>query len=119
MVTFAPRYPQKLHSALYHTHRGIAIAAHNTVAEAAMISAYAHSSAVFLTYFYKRCKAFPDAVNFFTVFSIGIFKQLKLLFINIIARINAYFFHDTGCYFGCVRCKMYIGNKRCSIASFM
>src|SRR6185312_15704890 len=83
-----------------------------------MVSAYAHSGAMFFTNGDERDKAFTYSFQLRCVGGIGIFYVFKLFLIGIITRINTHFFYNACSYFGSIGCKMYIGNQRSFIPAF-
>src|SRR5690606_2440750 len=76
VVIFISRYAQKLHSAFHHTDGGIAIAAHDAVAERTMIGADAHGGAILFANLNQWCEPLADAIDFFGVLRVGVFYEV-------------------------------------------
>src|SRR6185437_10230995 len=87
-------YTQKFHGAFDHTHRGIAITAHDPVAQRAMIGTDAHRGTVLFTDADQRREPLSDPVYLLVILRVGIFDVFEFLFVDIIAGVDAHFLHD-------------------------
>ena len=67
-------YAQKLHGALYHSGGGVAIAAHDAVAEASVVHTDTDCGVVGTARVEKRYKSVLYAAQFSGVFCVGIFE---------------------------------------------
>ena len=110
MIIFITCYSQKFHRTFYHADRRVAIAAHDAVAQRAVVGANAHGCAILFTNLYKRRKALANAVYFGSIFAVGIFYEVKLLFVDIVTRVYAHFFYQAGGNLCCI-CLLY--TSRC------
>ena len=115
MKILIARDPQKLHRTLDHADGGIAVSAHDSITQRAMIGTDAHSRPVFFANADQRGEAFADAIDLLGVFGIGVFELFKFFLVDVITRIHAHFLDDAGCDLGGIGRKMNVGYKRCVV----
>ena len=103
---------QELHHALDHTSSRVAIAAHDAVAERAVIHAQTHSSTMFTAHGDKGQQFVMYAVQFSLVFLVGIIQPLERAGrIDKVAGVDADAFTHTGCRQRCLGVEMNVGNE--------
>ena len=100
--------PQKLKGRLYHTERGIPIAAHDAVGKGPVIGSDSHGCTVLFTDFYQRQKPLTNPFQLLSIGSIGVVDDLKFLFVGIVAWVDSDFLDDFGCQFSSIRREMNI-----------
>ena len=83
-----------------------------------MVGANAHRSAVFLTDLHERNEPITNALKFQCVVSIRILNHGKLLFINVVAGIDADLLNETGGNLRSIRCVVDVGHQRCCVTTF-
>jgi hypothetical protein len=104
--------PQELHHALDHTCGRVAVAAHDAVAERAVIHTQTHSGAMFTAHGDKGQQFVMNAVQFGLVFLVGIIQLLERAGrINKVAGVDADAFTHAGCSQRCLGVEMDVGNE--------
>ena len=107
------RYAQKLHHALYHAGRRIAITRHDAVAERTVVDAQTDSSMVLLAYVQQTCEALTQTLQLLAVLRVGVVDVLKFTGrVDIVTRIDAHFLHHLRSGIGYVGLEMDIGYQR-------
>lgn len=102
----------KLQCALHHAVWCIAMAVHDAVAERAMIRADAHGSVQRFALLHEGHELLLHVGDFLGVFGVGVFLHRELLFVGIVAGIDAHFFHPLHGLHGGVGFKMDVGDER-------
>ena len=101
----------KLESTLHHSQRSVPESVHDAITQRTVIGAYPNHSLEFLAQLHQRSEFGFDAFKLFPILFIGIFPDLELLGIRIIAGIDSNHLHPFGCLHGCLGFEMNVSNQ--------
>ncbi len=110
-------YAQELQGTFHHAGRIITVSIHDTVAERTMVGSNAQRRTVLRTDAQERQKALTHALQLGVVGGIIVFDNLELLFVDVVARIDAHLLNDAGSDLGSVWRIVNVGNQGSGIAT--
>ena len=107
------KHPQKLHYRLNHAGGGVAVAAHDAVAQRTVVHAQAHGGVVLAADVDKRHECIVYALQLMVIFLVGIRQCLELAGrVNEVAGIDAHLVSDGGSGKCSLGVEMNVGNER-------
>ncbi len=101
----------KFQGALHHAMRGVTMAVHDAVTQAAMIGTDAHGAAQPFALFHQRDELRLHVGHFLGILFVRVFLHGEFLFVSVVARIDADFFHPFDGLHGGIGLEMNVGHQ--------